>query len=78
MAWMEKSVTEQRKEFVLLARSAGSNISELSQRFGISRKTAYKWLARYDPQAPDGALQDRSRRPLTSPKHSTLSWSNKS
>lgn len=72
MAWMEKSVTEQRKEFVLLARMADSNISELSQRFGISRKTAYKWLARYDPQAPDGALQDRSRRPLTSPNHSSF------
>jgi transposase InsO family protein len=72
MAWMEKSVTEQRQEFVLLARNAGANISELSQRFGISRKTAYKWLARYDPQAPDGALQDRSRRPLSSPKHSSF------
>jgi len=72
MAWMEKSVTEQRKEFVLLARMADSNISELSQRFEISRKTAYKWLARYDPQAPDGSLQDRSRRPLTSPNHSSL------
>lgn len=72
MAWMEKSVTEQRKEFVLLARNAGSNISQLSQRFGISRKTAYKWLARYDPQAPDGALKDRSRRPLTSPNQSSL------
>jgi transposase InsO family protein len=72
MAWMEKSVTEQRQEFVLLARDAGANISELSQRFGISRKTAYKWLVRYDPQAPDGALQDRSRRPLTSPKHSSF------
>jgi transposase InsO family protein len=72
MTWMEKSVTEQRKEFVLLASMAGSNISQLSQRFEISRKTAYKWLARYDPQAPDGALQDRSRRPLSSPNHSSL------
>lgn len=53
-----------RTEFVALARGEGVNISSLARRFGISRKTAYKWLARADAQQP---LNDRSRRPRTSP-----------
>lgn len=70
MPWTEKSVKDQREEFVLLARAAGANISELSRRFGISRQTAYKWLGRYDARAADSALGDRSSRPLTSPRRS--------
>lgn len=70
MPWTEKSVKDQREEFVLLARMAGANISELSRRFGISRQTAYKWLGRFEPRAADGALADRSRRPVSSPKRS--------
>jgi transposase InsO family protein len=53
-------VQEQREEFVRLARQPGANISELCRRFGISRKTGYKWLSRDD-------CQDRSRRPKSSP-----------
>ena len=52
---------EQREEFVQLARQPQANISELCRRFGISRKTGYKWLGRED-------LEDRSRRPQTSPR----------
>ena len=51
---------DQREEFVGLARQADANVSELCRRFGISRKTGYKWLARED-------LTDRSRRPKSSP-----------
>ena len=64
MPWEACSVTQKRKEFVLLAGSPGVNLSQLASRFGISRKTAYKWLerSREQPQI-DQALQDRSRRP---------------
>lgn len=51
---------DQREEFVRLARKPDSNVSELCRRFGISRKTGYKWLQRED-------LEDRSRRPKSSP-----------
>ena len=51
---------EQREEFARLARQPLANVSELCRRFGISRKTGYKWLSREDGQ-------DRSRRPKTSP-----------
>ena len=37
---------ELRGEFVSLASQEDANVSELCRRFGISRKTGYKWLAR--------------------------------
>jgi hypothetical protein len=46
MPWKERTVFEQRKEFVMLANHEGSNISQLCERYGISRKTCYKWLGR--------------------------------
>ena len=55
-----------REEFVSLAVQRGSNLSALCRRFGISRKTGYKWLGRYRLNGCDG-LVDRSRRPHHSP-----------
>jgi transposase InsO family protein len=45
----------------------GANISALCRDFGISRTTAYKWLARYRAGGAE-ALADRSRHPYRSPK----------
>jgi transposase InsO family protein len=56
----------QRAEFLAFARVSGANITQLCQRFGISRKTGYKWLGRAQPDLPD--LADRSRRPRSSPR----------
>ena len=63
MTWRTSTVTQQRSEFLALARLPDSNISELCRRFGISRKTAYKWLSR-------DSVEDRPRRPKNSPKRS--------
>ena len=41
-------------------------MTELCERYGISRKTGYKWIDRYIQQGPE-ALEERSRRPDTSP-----------
>lgn len=41
-------------------------MKELCRRFGISRKTGYKWLERYRRGGIE-ALEDRSRRPQRSP-----------
>jgi transposase-like protein len=51
----------QRQEFVEFARQQAVPLAELCRRFGISRKTGYKWLGR-------DVFADRSRRPLTSPR----------
>ena len=56
-----------RQEFLFLANQPGSKFSQLCQRFGISRKTGYKWLQRYQQTGAAG-LADRSRRPQHSPR----------
>jgi transposase InsO family protein len=66
MPWGEVSTVSLRSEFVRLAAAGGANVSELARRFGVSRKTAYKWLARHAAAGPAG-LADRSRRPRTAP-----------
>ncbi len=55
-----------RLEFVGLARAEGANVALLCARFGISRKTGYKWIGRY-AAGGEAALADRSRRPRASP-----------
>lgn len=66
MPWKESTCMSERHEFVHLASAAGANFSLLCRRFGISRKTGYKWLRRY---LSDGhqALSELSRRPHHSP-----------
>jgi transposase InsO family protein len=66
MPWKEVSTMSLRTEFVALAVQPGANIALLARRFGISRKTAYKWLGRAAAGGPD-PLADRSRRPHTAP-----------
>jgi transposase InsO family protein len=66
MPWKEVSTVSLRFEFVNQALMKNANISQLCRVFGISRKTGYKWLQRYIEDGKDG-LQDRSRRPHTSP-----------
>src|SRR2546421_2913196 len=66
MPWQECSTMRLRQEFLSLASQAGSNFSQLCQRFGISRKTGYKWLQRYQESGAPG-LADGSRRPRQSP-----------
>ena len=70
MPWKESSRMSLRTDFVLLAQQPDTNLSLLAQRFGISRKTAYKWLKRFQAGEPD-ALGDRSRKPHTSPTRTT-------
>jgi transposase InsO family protein len=50
----------ERLQLVLAYREGATPLSELCRQAGISRKTAYKWLSRYDPEAIE-SLQDRSR-----------------
>ena len=62
MPWQECDQVSLRIEFVTLATSEGANLSALCRRFGISRKTGYKWLGRYR-DGGEAALADRPRRP---------------
>ena len=66
MPWKELYAVGIREDFVIKARSPGANISDLCRQAGVSRKTGYKWLARYD-EAGVAGLEDMSRRPRKSP-----------
>ena len=69
MPWLETDPMNERKRFILEATGGLFSHSELCLRHGISRKTGYKWLDRYETEGPDG-LGDRSRRPARHP-HTT-------
>ena len=69
MPWRECSSMSLRQEFMALAENEGVNFSELCRRFGVSRKTGYKWRRRYREKGSAG-LPDRSRRPRHSPRRS--------
>jgi transposase InsO family protein len=62
MPWHEVRKVESRRLFVHGCTSGCWSVSEGCRRFGISRRTGYKWLSRYKAEGSAG-LQDRSRRP---------------
>lgn len=62
-----KRAVDFRLEFVLLATQEGANIRELCRRYQYSSRTAYKWIHRYQAGGA-AALEDRRRRPRTSPR----------
>jgi transposase InsO family protein len=57
---------EQRARFVLEALRGHFTMSELCYRYGVSRKTGYKWIERYHHQGTPGC-NDRPRAPRSHP-----------
>lgn len=66
MPWQETGVVDQRRQFVLEMIAESEPFGELCRRFGISRKTGYKWKQRFLCEGLSG-LGDESRRPKSSP-----------
>jgi putative transposase len=62
---------DERIRFVVEARLGQLNFAELCRLFGVSRKTGYKWLGRYDAEGAVG-LRARSSAPHTSPQQIEL------
>src|SRR5262245_29666913 len=61
MPWKEMNVMKQRMEFVMRA-LAKENFRALCREYGISAKTGYKWMERFEEYGRTG-LADESRRP---------------
>lgn len=61
MPWKESSVMDERMRFVIRHKD-GESMASLCREFGISRKTGYKILDRYEQCGVEG-LSDRARRP---------------
>jgi len=68
MPWRRVTILSEKQEFTHLALSPDANISQLCSRFGISRKTGYKYIHRFRSEGVEG-LDERSRRPNSSPSH---------
>jgi putative transposase len=66
MPWKEELLMDQKTQFVSEYLRDSLSFTELCQRYHISRKTGYKWIARYEVEGLSG-LADRSRRPHSSP-----------
>jgi transposase InsO family protein len=58
---------DERLKFVAAALEEQHSVTALCRAFGVSRKSAYKWIARYRDYGPEGLL-DRSRAPKSSPQ----------
>lgn len=67
MPWEETTRMEKRIQFVEEFASTLFSVTELCRRYGISRKTAYKWIERWKQEGNAG-LVDRSRAPQRRPR----------
>src|SRR5262245_9337910 len=66
MGWKETCAVEERFRFIEEYKRDDYSFAELCRRYGVSRKTGYKWLGRYEAEGPDG-LWDQSRAPHNHP-----------
>lgn len=73
MPWKTVSLLKVRQRLVEAVLARRQTLQEICRRFGISRKTAYKWLARFGRCGRAG-LRDRSRRPYRSPTRLSVPW----
>lgn len=65
MSWDSKNTMDLRLEFVKFATQEGANRRALCRQYGISAKTGYKWIRRFEQG--DTMLSDQCRRPVHSP-----------
>lgn len=70
MGWMETCAVEERMRFVMAVEGHDEAFAAVCRRFGVSRKTGYKWFERYREAGVTG-LTDRSRAPLSHPHATT-------
>jgi transposase InsO family protein len=66
MPWARTDRMSERVKFVAAYLEREASFSDLCLDFGISRKTGYKWVRRYEAEGPS-ALLDRSRAPHSHP-----------
>ena len=68
MPWKPMNTVDLRKEFVQQSIVSRLSFAELCSRYGVSRKTGYKWLGRYRTRGLQG-LEDLSKKPHGQPVH---------
>ena len=73
MPWKIAGLLAERARFVRAALKPSGSFTLLCRRFGISRRTGYKWLNRFRHAGGPGLL-NRSRRPRRSPQRTPERW----
>lgn len=73
MPWKTVSLCKLRQRLLEAILAREHTVKNLCIRFGVSRKTAYKWLNRFRRQGLAG-LGDQSRRPRRLPTHLPVRW----
>jgi putative transposase len=66
MPWTETAPMHERMRFVTDWERSLYSMVELCERYGVSRKTGYKWVGRYERAGPEG-LREQSRAPHECP-----------
>ena len=72
MLW-EYRVVEQRYDAVMEVVRDGRTVTEVAERWGISRQSLYAWMNRYAAGGLEG-LTDRSHRPRSCPHQLPRRW----
>lgn len=57
MPWKAISPMDERIHFISLVNESDEAFSDICARFGISRKTGYKWLERYEEHGAEGLVE---------------------
>ncbi len=66
MPWKETTPVTERMQSLVDWQSGLFTVRFLAERHGVSRKTLYKWIERFEAEGPAG-LEDRMRRPRQHP-----------
>jgi transposase InsO family protein len=66
MPWKGVTVGETRFRFLEAYKLSYYSVTELAERFSVSRKTAHKWIRRFECFGENG-FHELSRRPINSP-----------
>lgn len=70
MPWEVKSQMDLKKELVKDWNAKRFSITDLSQKYRVSRPTVYKWLSRYELLGDEG-LKEKSRAPNSCPNRTS-------
>jgi transposase InsO family protein len=70
MPWKETTPVAERMQCLVDYRSGLFTVSFLAERHGVSRRTLYKWIERFEEEGVIGLL-DQARRPLCHPNQTS-------
>jgi transposase InsO family protein len=70
MPWKEIKPMDQKIQLIADWKTTNFNKTDLSRKYGVSRKTVYKWIDRYKENSVDG-LKEQSRAPQNSPNRTS-------